>query len=171
MHQALTRAARWFDRLNRGLAAVACVLMVLITLAICAEILSRSLFDISNLWLVELSEITLLYITFLGAAWVLGNDRHVTLDVLLNLIGENRRKWLHLVLSIVGAVTCFVLVLFGVLMAIDQFQNDIREPTMMAPMSFWITSVIPFGFFLLGVQFLRRGVRSALGLTLAVDSG
>lgn len=164
-------AARWFDRLNRGLAVVACVLMVLITLAICAEILTRWLFDISNIWLVELSEITLLYITFLGAAWVLGKDGHVTLDVLLNLIGENGQRWLHLVLSILGAVTCFVIMWFGALVMLDQFQNDIREPTIMAPLTFWITSVIPFGFLLLGVQFLRRGVRSALGLTLAADSG
>ncbi len=134
------------------------------------EILTRWFFDITNLWLVELSEITLLYITFLGAAWVLGNDKHVTLDVLLNCISEDSQRRLHLVLSVLGAVTCFVVTWFGILMMIDQFQHDIREPTIMAPLTFWITLVIPFGFLLLGVQFLRRGVRSALGLTLAVNS-
>ena len=170
MHKALIRAAKWFDMLNRCLAAIACTLLVLITLAICTEILTRWFFDITNLWLVELSEITLLYITFLGAAWVLGNDKHVTLDVLLNSISEDGQRRLHLVLSVVGAITCFVVTWFGILMMIDQFQNDIREPTMMAPQTFWITLVIPFGFLLLGVQFIRRGVRSALGLTLAVNS-
>jgi len=170
MHKALIRAAKWFDMLNRCLAAITCTLLVLITLAICTEILTRWFFDITNLWLVELSEITLLYITFLGAAWVLGNDKHVTLDVLLNSISEDGQRRLHLVLSVVGAITCFVVTWFGILMMIDQFQNDIREPTMMAPQTFWITLVIPFGFLLLGVQFIRRGVRSALGLTLAVNS-
>lgn len=170
MHQALTQAAGWFDSLNRCLAAVACALLVLITLAICTEILTRWLFDISNLWLVEMSEITLLYITFLGAAWVLGKDRHVTLDVVLNSIGDAGRRRLHIMLSIVGALTCFVITWFGIAIMIDQFQNDIREPTMMAPRTFWITAVIPFGFFLLGIQFLRRAVRSALGLALAIDS-
>ncbi len=170
MHAALTRAAKWFDRLNRCLAAIACTLMVLITLAICTEILTRWLFNITNPWLVELSEIVLLYITFLGAAWVLGKDGHVTLDVLLNLISENNQRRLHLVLSVLGAITCFVLTWFGVLVALDQFHNDIREPTIMAPLTFWITSVVPFGFVLLGIQFLRRGVRSALGLTLAAPA-
>jgi len=170
MRNVLTRAAKWLDAFNNCLAAVACVLLVLITLPICAEIVTRSMFDITNLWLVELSEITLLYVTFLGAAWVLGKDGHVTLDVVLNHIGETARRRLHLVLSMVGAIACFTVTWSGILVVIDQFQNDIREPTMMAPLTFWITAVVPFGFVLLGVQFLRRGVRSALGLGLAVQS-
>ena len=78
--------AKWFDRLNQVLAAAACTLLVLITLAVCGEIFTRSFLDISNPWLVELSEITLLYLTFLAAAWVLGNDKHVSIDLLVGYI-------------------------------------------------------------------------------------
>ena len=66
MQDTLTRAARWFDRFNQVLAAIACTMLVLITLAICWEIFARWTFNINNPWLVELSEITLLYITFFG---------------------------------------------------------------------------------------------------------
>ena len=168
MQDTLKRAAKWFDALNRGLAAVACALLVGITLAICIEIVSRSFFDISNPWLVELSEITLLYITFLAAAWVLGNDKHVALDIVLNHLSEPVSRKLHLVLSLVVALGCFVVTWFGILTVIDQFVSDIREPTIMAPLTFWITAVVPFGFLLLGVQFIRRGIRAALGLPLAI---
>ena len=171
MHETLTRAAKLFNSFNRGLAAIACTLLVLITLAICVEILTRSAFDISNPWLVELSEIMLLYVTFLAAAWVLGNDKHVALDLVLNHLGERSAKRLHLVLSLVAAVACFMLTWFGILTVLDQFQADIREPTIMAPLTFWITAVVPFGFVLLGVQFVRRGIRAALGLSLAVGPG
>ena len=167
MQECLTRAARWFDGLNRVLAVVACILLVLITLAICTEIVTRAAIDISNPWLVELSEITLLYITFLSAAWVLGNDKHVALDLVLNLVSDRIAKRLHLVLSLLAAITCFIVTWFGILTAIDQYSNDIREPTIMAPMTFWITMVVPFGLFLLGVQFVRRGIRASLGLSLA----
>lgn len=169
MYKALSVAAKWFDWFNRGLAAIACTFLVLITLAICAEIITRSFIDISNPWLVELSEITLLYITFMAAAWVLGNDKHVTLDLVLNQISERKAKYVHLGLSLVVGVACFIVCCFGVLTVIDQFQNDIREPTIMAPRTFWITAVVPFGMLLLGFQFLRRGVRAALGLSLIVD--
>ena len=95
MYKALSLAAKWLDWFNRGLAAIACTFLVLITLAICAEFITRSFIDISNPWLVELSEITLLYITFMAAAWVLGNEKHITLDLLLNHTGEEVSKYLH----------------------------------------------------------------------------
>ena len=168
MQEFLTHMARWFDGLNRVLAVVACILMVLITLAICTEIFTRAALDISNPWLVELSEITLLYITFLAAAWVLGNDKHVSLDLVMNHVSDRVARRLHLGLSLLAAVTCFIVTWFGILIVIDQVQNDIREPTIMAPLTFWITAVVPFGLFLLGAQFVRRGIRAALGLPLAV---
>ncbi len=168
MQEFLKGAARWFDGLNRVLAVVACILLVLITLAICTEIVTRAALDISNPWLVELSEITLLYVTFLAAAWVLGNDKHVTLDIVLNHVSDGVARRMHLVLSLLAAATCFVVTWFGILTVIDQFTSDIREPTIMAPMTFWITAVVPFGLALLGVQFVRRGIRAALGLSLAI---
>ena len=79
MHKFLNLATRWFDRLNDLLAFLACGLLVAIIIAICTEIFTRSFLDISNPWLVELSEITLLYSTFLAGAWVLGRDKHVAL--------------------------------------------------------------------------------------------
>ncbi len=169
MTDLLSAMANWFDRLNRILAGIACALMVLITLAICVEIVTRSFFNISNLWLVELSEITLLYMTFLGAAWVLGNDKHVSIDLLVGYMGKQFAKYLHLVLAIIAALTCFTVTGFGILTVIDQFQNEIREPTMMAPQTFWITAIVPFGLSLLGFQFLRRGVRAVAGLPFRVD--
>ena len=79
------------------------------------------------------------------------------------------KKYMHLLLSIVAAVVCFVVCWFGILTVIDQYQHDIRETTIMGPLTFWITAVVPFGLFLLGFQFIRRGVRALLGLQLAVD--
>ena len=168
MRDTLNRAAGWFDLLNRALAAIACAVFVLVVLAVCTEIVTRATVDISNPWLVELSEIALLYITFLAAAWVLGNDKHVALDLLLSRVDARTARYLHLVLSIAAAIACFVVAWFGVLTVIDQYRSDIREPTIMAPLTFWITAVVPFGFTLLGIQFLRRGLRAALGLPLAV---
>ncbi|MEK9677795.1 MAG: TRAP transporter small permease [Rhodospirillaceae bacterium] len=171
MSNFLTSLVAWFDRFNQVLAAIACTMMVLITLAICAEIFTRSFLDISNPWWVELSEITLLYLTFLAAAWVLGKDRHVSIDLLVGYMSARVAKIVQFVLSWVAALACFIVCWFGILTVIDQFQNDIREPTIMAPLTFWITAVVPFGLFLLGFQFVRRGLRVLLGLPLAVSGG
>ncbi len=170
MHNLLTSAGKWFDRFNSLLAFVACILLVAITLAICTEIVTRAALDLSNPWLVELSEITLLYMTFLAAAWVLGRDKHVSIDLIFDYVSRKTAYRLHLVLSIIAASACFIVVWFGILTVLDQYQNDIREPTIMAPLTFWITAVVPFGFLLLAIQFLRRAVRAALDLPLSVEA-
>ena len=166
----LSLVSRWFDKLNQGLAYIACTLLVLIIIAICVEIVTRSFSPITNPWLIDLSEITLLYSTFLAAAWVLGNDKHVSLDLILETFTPRAKAYVHCVLSIIAALACFIVCGFGILVVIDQFQNDIRETTIMAPYTFWITAVVPFGLFLLGFQFVRRGIRAMLGLPLAVNS-
>ncbi|MEE2745951.1 MAG: TRAP transporter small permease [Pseudomonadota bacterium] len=169
MFSRLSTISRWFDKINQFLAYVACTMLVLIILAICVEIVTRSFSPITNPWLIDLSEITLLYSTFLAAAWVLGNDKHVSLDLILDTFSPRAKAYTHFVLSIVAAVSCFTVCWFGILTVIDQFQNDIRETTIMAPFTFWITAVVPFGLFLLGFQFIRRGIRALLGLPLAVN--
>ena len=118
MFSRLSAVSRWFDKLNQFLAYVACTLLVLIILAICVEIVTRSFSSITNPWLIDLSEITLLYSTFLAAAWVLGNDKHVSLDLILNTFNPRAQAYMHFVLSIVAAVVCFILCLFGVCLCV-----------------------------------------------------
>ena len=166
----LSSVAKWFDKFNQFLAYVACTMLVLIILTICVEIVTRSVSPITNPWLIDLSEITLLYSTFLAAAWLLGNDKHVSLDLILEALNPRITKYMHFVLSILAAVACFIVCWFGILTVIDQYQNDIRETTIMAPFTFWITAVVPFGLFLLGFQFIRRGIHALLELPLAVGS-
>ena len=166
----LSLAAKWFDKFNQILAYVACTMLVLIILTICVEIVTRSISTITNPWLIDLSEITLLYSTFLAAAWVLGNDKHVSLDLILDALNPRTTKYLHFGLSILAAAACLTVCWFGILTVVDQFQNDIRETTIMAPYTFWITAVVPFGLFLLGLQFIRRGIRALLELPLAIRS-
>ena len=166
----LLSLAKWFDKFNQFLAYAACTMLVLIIIIICVEIVTRSVSPITNPWLIDLSEITLLYSTFLAASWVLGNDKHVSLDLILEALNPRITKYMHFGLSILAAVACFIVCWFGILTVIDQFQNDIRETTFMAPFTFWITAVVPFGLFLIGLQFIRRSIRALLQLPLAVGS-
>lgn len=169
MNGALARAATWFDKLNQLLAVLASVILVALTLAICAEIFTRTALAISNPWLVELSEIALLYLTFLAAAWVLGNDKHVAIDLIFSRLSTRAASNLYCVLAVIGAACCFVVVWAGLVTVLDQYLNDIREPTIMAPRTFWITAAIPFGFTLIGLQFLRRALRALRGLPLSLE--
>jgi C4-dicarboxylate transporter, DctQ subunit len=169
MKNTVALVVRALDRFNSFLALFSGLILIIITLLICVEVASRTFFDISNNWLVELSEISLLYVTFLSAAWVLARDKHVSIDLLINSFSQSTAKYIEITFSLLAGATCFVLCWFGVLTVIDQFQAEIREPTIMAPLTFWITLVIPFGMFLLGIQFIRRMACSMLGLPIVIS--
>jgi TRAP-type C4-dicarboxylate transport system permease small subunit len=98
---------------NAG-AAGATLLFVGMTLAICAEVLLRYGFTSPILWVVEPSEYALLWITFLGAAWVLRHGGHVRVDILLQYLSPAALRVCGLFSAGAGAVTTLVLLVFGV---------------------------------------------------------
>ena len=56
---------------ERVCASAATLIFVAMMLVVCAEVLLRYGFNSPISWVVEISEYALLWITFLGAAWVL----------------------------------------------------------------------------------------------------
>ena len=60
-----------FDRLLDVVSILACILLVFIMLSVCAEVVLRYFLGSPLIWVIEISEMNLLYITFLAIAWVL----------------------------------------------------------------------------------------------------
>ena len=110
----LTRITRILDRLMDSFAFLACVLLGFIAFSICLEVVMRYLLNRPLVWVVEVSEYGLLYITFLGAAWLLRSNEHVTMDFLLNRLEGRNLAMLNMITSILGAIVCLVLVWYGV---------------------------------------------------------
>lgn len=66
-----------FVRALGGMAAVSAFSILFIMFSICVEVAMRQVFNKPLMWTVEISEYLQVYITFLGAAWVLKNDSAV----------------------------------------------------------------------------------------------
>ena len=73
---------RVFSRVNLACAIIGASLLFLIAAIICAEVVIRALGGASRLWVIEVSEYALLFITFLGAPYLLEKNAHVVLDLL-----------------------------------------------------------------------------------------
>ena len=72
-----------FDWIIGFLAFLAATLIILVMLLVGMEIVLR--YGGSPMaWAFEVTEYCLLFITFLGTAWVLRNERHVTMDLVPN---------------------------------------------------------------------------------------
>lgn len=136
-------------------AAAATLLFVGMTVAICAEVLLRYGFNSPIAWVVEISEYALLWITFLGAAWVLRHGGHVRVDIVLQYLSPTALRVCGLVSSAMGALTTLVLLVFGVEATVTAMLRGAFKPTGIDVPTWMVVVVIPFGALLLLFRFAR----------------
>lgn len=148
-----------FDYINRIFIGISCLLLIFDMVLICAEVVARKFFQYSIPGAIELTEYSLLYITFLGAAWMLRREGHIKMDMILNALNLRVQSILSTITSVIGAIICVVLTWYSAELTWDQIQTGhFRPTTLEIPVAFTI-AIIPIGSFLLFVEFLRRGLR------------
>ena len=155
----LDKAGRMFDLVLGFLVYVASAMLAFILLAVCWDVIARTLAGSPLPWVLEFTEYSLLYLTFLCTAWVLRNEGHVNTDLLLIALRKDQRAFLNGMTSIIGAGVSIVLTCFGLLVSLEKLREGSFQPTAMAPPDFPLFIIIPFGFFLLLIQFIRRACR------------
>jgi TRAP-type C4-dicarboxylate transport system permease small subunit len=174
---------RVLDQLLAFLAALAGLLLLFVTFSISYTILARFVGFASPVWVVQFNEYALLWMTFLGTAWLLTKDKHVSIDLVTRLLPVFGRVILSLLHNAVGAILCAVFTWYGTLVTWDQFQRGVTDVQAIDFPKYLVLAVIPLGFFLLAVQFLRRFIsilrksqdgnhhaRTALNSDAAIDS-
>jgi C4-dicarboxylate transporter, DctQ subunit len=143
------------DRLNDFLAVVVSVILVLMTLTIGYAIFARAVGLPGPVWIVQFNEYGMLWATFLGSAWLLSKKRHVSIELVVSHLSRGTQKVFHLIHSLLGVGLCAVLCWFGTATTLEQLQrNVIHVQAVDVPMGY-ILLAIPFGFFLLFLQFIR----------------
>lgn len=154
---------RIFSRLNFACAVAGACILFFIASIIFYEVVSRAITGSSRLWVIEVSEYSLLFITFLSAPYLLEKNMHVVLDLLYDNLGGRSKKFASLLNAAIGFFICITLTIVGTTVVVDQFVTGIREVTVMAPLSFWLTAALPIGMLLMGFQFFDQGVRALTG--------
>jgi TRAP-type C4-dicarboxylate transport system permease small subunit len=156
--QSQALAWRIFDVVINTGALLAASLLVATMLATTIKVFFRYGLHASLIGVDQLSGTMLLYIAFLGAAWVLRRDEHVTIDLLLGQVSARARRMLLLASALIGAAVCLALAAFGALEVVSSLQRGIRIPAEIEMPRAVNLVVIPIGFLLLGLQFLRRAL-------------
>ena len=159
------------DRLFDFLAVVISIILVLMTLSIGYAIFARAVGLPGPVWIVQFNEYAMLWATFLGAAWLLSKKRHVSIELVVSHLSQPTQKVFHLIHSLLGVGLCAILCWYGTLTTLENFQrNVINVQAVDVPMAY-VLVVIPVGFFLLFLQFVRDFFAAvhAIGHPLAPD--
>lgn len=124
----LAVAERWFVRLNQWLIVV---LMAVMAALVFANVVSRYVFNVSIIWVEELTQYQMIWITYLGAGLALREGRHVAVDILQDWLPAALRRLARALIWLAMALFLAALVYFGVQIA--AFTWDQETPVMNIP--------------------------------------
>jgi TRAP-type C4-dicarboxylate transport system permease small subunit len=144
-----------FDMLLDGMAFVAGILLLAITLIVTYAVILRYLQISPPIWVLQYTEYGLLWVTFLGAAWLQRLNGHIRIDTVITNLPEKIRSKLKVINNILGCLVMFIIFYFGALHTLDLFERGILEVKATNVSKYLIFCIIPFGSLVLFLQFVR----------------
>lgn len=140
-------------------AFLACLTLIAMMLATVVKVAMRVFFNYGIHGIDQISGTMMVYITFLGAAWVLRKDGHVTVDILMTIVSVPIRRVMLIVSSILSAVVCLIMAYYGYQAVVRSIQRGIMVAAELEIPRAVNLAVIPLGCFLLGIEFILRAMR------------
>jgi C4-dicarboxylate transporter, DctQ subunit len=155
---------RVFDKLVDVMAALAGVILLFITAAVCYTIGMRFLFTKTTIWVMQTTEYALLWIVFLGTTWLLREKGHITTDVIYSHLSERARRPLDCTMFIIGGLACAFMVYFGIDYTHECIAKGVTDVRGVTIPKWIIFIIIPIGSILLTIQFFRMAWSRFLGM-------
>src|SRR5512137_934370 len=115
------------DKICFSLSLLAGLILVFITLSIGYSIFTRAIGIPGIVWVVQFNEYALLWMTFLGTAWLLSQNKHVSVHLILQHLNERQRRWLLIAHNFMGMVLCAALCWFTFLTMLDHMERSVID--------------------------------------------
>ena len=155
--------SRRYGRVLDAMLGLACLLLLIMTLMIGADVLLRNMglggVPPSN----ELSEDILYLITLLAAPGLLRQGQHIRIDIVLRALPFRVGWLLEWIGDLLGIMCCLFFVWYGARVAADSLANgSLSIKTLVMP-EWWLMVPMPIAFTLLAIEFVFRMHRLATG--------
>jgi TRAP-type C4-dicarboxylate transport system permease small subunit len=145
-----------FDYIIEFLTYVAGVIIVVITFSVSCAAVVRYLGFRPPIWTLQFTEYALLWIPFLGAAWLLREGGHIRIDTIITRLHPKSRHKVEIIDDILGFIVSAIIFWFGSLHTIDLYQRGIMEVKGTIVPKSPIFIIIPLGGLTLCIQFARQ---------------
>lgn len=150
----LSKMGSVFDYMSRTLFVFAGLLVVFDMIIISIDVVMRNTHMRSLLWITEVTEFTLLFTTFLGAAWVLRRGEHIKLDFFVNKFSKKVRELYLAIIYSLSAAVLFIVTYYGAVLTAEAVKSKDIIYTLLEPPKWIFMAVIAFGSFIFGVEFV-----------------
>ena len=145
-YHALMQACGGAAALSLGLAA----------LLVAFDVVARNLNIVTLAWVVDVTEYSLPFATFLAAPWLLYRNEHVRLDLLLSAVPRRVARAIDRGADVMGLLICLVLLWFGLYVILDSARHGSMVDKTLSFPEWWLYVPVPVCFALLAAEFVRR---------------
>lgn len=158
--------ASWLHKAESVLLSLAALLIAWATLSIAVSVFARFLFNRPLAWTIELSEYSLLYLTFFAAPAIARSRDHVRLEILTELARPSLVRRLDLIGLALGAIVGGVVAGAATYVSIVDYLNGAQLDKLL-PIPRWaVVGGIALGMALFTLEQVRQFVRLLRGQPL-----
>jgi C4-dicarboxylate transporter, DctQ subunit len=147
---------RFLDLVINSLAWIAGAMSIFMMLGVSADVVGRYFLSKPITGMVEANQVMILWIVFLGAAWLARSDGHINMDIILITVRPKVRNIMNLISSIICAASSGVIFWYSMVVIIDLFRRGTIENGNLAINTGYVLLAIPLGCLPLFIQFLRK---------------
>jgi TRAP-type C4-dicarboxylate transport system permease small subunit len=164
---AMDRLSAAYARMLDAVALAACVLLLAMTLMICADVLLRNVPLVTGMqglaWSNEVSEAMLYLITMLTAPWLLRRGQHIRVDIVLRAIPRRAGWYCEWVSDTLALVCCAVIAVYGASAALASYRSGSMSIKTLVTPEWWMLAPLPIAFSLLALEIVFRMHRLHMG--------
>jgi TRAP-type C4-dicarboxylate transport system permease small subunit len=159
-----------FARVSAVSAVFGAGIMLFIMFSISYGALTRTFNLPSPIWIVQINEYSLVWVCFLATAWVLSENKHVRVDILMSRFDQGKQTILLFIQDAVSTVLCGAFCCLGILSTWEHLRDKVVDVGSIDVPKGWVLVVIPLGFLLLALQFLLRTIEDVQRLKVGGGS-
>lgn len=145
-----------FDRFLDILSGLVMVIMVVQMLGIVAHVILRYVFRSPWQGTMAWAQISLVWILFLGSAWVLREEKHITLEMVVGNFNRRTRALIDTITSVMALIAMLIVTWYGTGFVLRSYREGIYMLEYYEIMQAPVYAIVPIGSLFLLLQFLRR---------------
>lgn len=140
--------------LNKLMAYMSAILIVLCSLVLCYEVITRYVIHVSNDWVIELSVFMLIAATFMAAAHTQRERAHVGIEILDEVMSKKATQWRLLFGDVLSCAFCVLVAVLSWEYFYEAYSEGWDSGSTWSP-KMWIPySFMAAGMTLLSLEFL-----------------
>lgn len=150
----------YIDGISKWTAAVGVWMIVALSVTVFYDVIMRYAFNAPTFWAYETSWMFYSINFLLGLGYALQKGAHTTVDILINHFNNKTKLIIEILFLIVMLVFSMIVVWHGSIYAMSSWKlREGSHLTLWAPPIYPIKTLIPFSFFVLGLQSIAEIIR------------